>query len=46
MNINFEYYKIFYHVANASSISAAARDLCISQPAVVRQSKLWSRRSA
>ena len=34
MNINFEYYKIFYHVANASSISAAARDLCISQPAV------------
>ena len=34
MNINFEYYKIFYHVAKASSISAAARELCISQPAV------------
>lgn len=34
MNINFEYYKIFYHVAKASSISSAARELCISQPAV------------
>lgn len=34
MNINFEYYKIFYHVAKASSISVAARELCISQPAV------------
>ncbi len=34
MNINFEYYKIFYHVARAASISAAARELCISQPAV------------
>ena len=41
MNINFEYYKIFYHVAKASSISAAARELCISQ-----RSKLLSRRSA
>ena len=34
MNINFEYYKIFYHAAKLSSISAAARELCISQPAV------------
>lgn len=34
MNINLEYYKIFYHVARCQSITAAARELCISQPAV------------
>lgn len=34
MNINLEYYKIFYHVATELSITGAARKLCISQPAV------------
>lgn len=34
MNINLEYYKIFYHVATELSITGAAKKLCISQPAV------------
>lgn len=34
MDINFEYYKIFYHTAMEGSLSLAARKLCISQPAV------------
>ena len=34
MNINLEYYKIFYHVAIEKSITGAAKRLCISQPAV------------
>lgn len=34
MNINLEYYKIFYQVAKNQSITAAAGELCISQPAV------------
>ncbi len=34
MNVNLEYYKIFYHVATELSITGAARKLCISQPAV------------
>lgn len=34
MNINLEYYKIFYHVAAELSITGAAKKLCISQPAV------------
>lgn len=34
MNINLEYYKIFYYVANEESITGAAKKLCISQPAV------------
>lgn len=34
MNINLEYYKIFYHVATERSITGAAKKLCISQPAV------------
>lgn len=34
MDINLEYYKIFYHVGMAGSISGAANALCISQPAV------------
>lgn len=34
MDINLEYYKIFYHVGRLESISAAAAALCISQPAV------------
>lgn len=34
MNVNLEYYKIFYYVAKLSGITAAAEELCISQPAV------------
>lgn len=34
MNISLEYYKIFYYVADCGSITGAAAELCISQPAV------------
>lgn len=34
MDINLEYYRAFYHVTKAGSITAAAETLCISQPAV------------
>ncbi len=34
MDINLEYYKIFYYVAKCGGVTAAARQLCISQPAV------------
>ncbi len=34
MNINLEYYKIFYYVAKLGSITGAAKELCLSQPAV------------
>ena len=34
MNVNFEYYKVFYHVCAHGSLTAAAQVLCISQPAV------------
>lgn len=34
MDISLEYYKIFYYVAKCQSITAAAGELCISQPAV------------
>lgn len=34
MNVNLEYYKIFYHVAKLGGITLAAEELCISQPAV------------
>ena len=54
MNINLEYYKVFYYVCQEGSLTAAAQRLCISQPAVsqaVRQlekeagAKLFSRTS-
>lgn len=54
MNINLEYYKVFYYVCQEGSLTAAAQRLCISQPAVsqaVRQlekeagTKLFSRTS-
>ncbi len=54
MTINFEYYKVFYYVSKHGSLTAAARELCISQPAVsqaVRQmekeagTRLFSRTS-
>ena len=31
---SFEYYKVFYHVCACGSLTAAAQELCISQPAV------------
>ena len=34
MNINLEYYKVFYYVCQEGSLTAAAQRLCISQPAV------------
>lgn len=34
MNINLEYYKVFYYVQKSGSLTAAAEALCISQPAV------------
>ena len=39
MNINYETYRIFYHVASIGSISKAAEFLLISQPAVTWQIK-------
>lgn len=39
MNINYECYRIFYHVATNGSISKAAEELLISQPAVTWQIK-------
>lgn len=40
MNIDLEYYKIFYHVAKAGSFTGAGDSLCISQPAVSQAIKL------
>lgn len=40
MNINLEYYKIFYYVAISESFTKAAEELCISQPAVSQSIKL------
>lgn len=34
MDINLEYYRVFYHVSKSGSLTAAAERLCISQPAV------------
>lgn len=34
MDISLEYYRVFYHVAGSGSITMAAQQLCISQPAV------------
>lgn len=34
MNVNLEYYKVFYYVAECGSLTLAAEKLCISQPAV------------
>jgi len=40
MNINLEYYKIFYTVAGCGSFTGAAEALCITQPAVSQAIKL------
>ena len=39
MNINFEYYKIFYVIAKNKNITKAANELNISQPAISRMLK-------
>ena len=39
MNINFEYYKIFYVIAKNKNITKAAKELNISQPAISRMLK-------
>lgn len=39
MNINFEYYKIFYIIAKNKNITKAAKELNISQPAISRMLK-------
>ena len=36
---NLEYYKVFYHIANSGSLTAAADELAISQPAVSQSVK-------
>ncbi len=40
MNLNLEYYRIFYYVAKVQSITGAANELCISQPAVSQAIRL------
>jgi len=40
MNIDLEYYRIFYYVAKAGSFTKAGEELCISQPAVSQAIKL------
>ena len=40
MSVNLEYYRIFYYVAKHKSITAAAGELCVSQPAVSQVIKL------
>ncbi|MDD5935792.1 MAG: LysR family transcriptional regulator [Clostridiales bacterium] len=40
MNVNLEYYRIFYYVVKHSSITGAATELCISQPAVSQAIKM------
>lgn len=40
MNVNLEYYKIFYYVSKLKSFTLAAEELCISQPAVSQAIKL------
>lgn len=36
MNVDFEYYRVFYVVANSKTITEASKKLCISQPAVTK----------
>ena len=39
MNINLELYKVFYYVAKNESITRAANELAISQPAISKSIK-------
>lgn len=41
--MNLEYYKVFYQVAEAGSVSGAAKELCITQPAVSQAIKNMER---
>lgn len=34
MNINLEQYRVFYQISKSGSVTGAARELCVSQPAV------------
>lgn len=43
MDIDFEYFKIFYYVAKYGNITKAAAALGNSQPNVTRVMKLWRR---
>lgn len=43
MNTNLEYYKIFYYVAKTGRFTLAAKELCISQPAVSQAIKQLER---
>lgn len=43
MSVNLEYYKIFYYVSKYGTITAAAEQLCISQPAVSQAIKQLER---
>lgn len=43
MDISFELYKVFYHVASTLSFSEASRQLFISQSAVSQSVNPWSR---
>lgn len=40
MNIDMEYYKIFYYVAREGSFTKAGEELCVSQPAVSQSIKI------
>lgn len=44
MNVNYDYYRIFYYVAKCGNLSQAARELVNNQPNLTRSIKI-SRRS-
>ena len=39
MNLSFEYYKVFYYVAKHQSLTLAAKELSVTQPAVSQAMK-------
>ena len=43
MNVNYDYYRIFYYVAKCGNLSQAARELVNNQPNLTRRS--WAARS-
>lgn len=45
MDISFELYKVFYHVASTLSFSEASRQLFISQSAVSQSINPWNKNS-
>lgn len=42
MDINYELYKVFFHVASTLSFSEASKQLFISQSAVSQSIKTWN----